>query len=449
MSLKTYENILSLNQKIKSTITANLELSRSFYIKGELSNVSYSGTHMYFTLKDNTGEIPCAFWRYASAGIVKDSYKNGQAVLIRASVDVYVQKGKCQLIVTAISLEGEGKRAEEFGRLKAKLEAEGLFDDAHKKPMPTYPRVVGLVTSVGGEGFYDITNTTYSIYPHIKFVVYPSKAQGVGAAETIVNGIKHLDKMGLDLIVIGRGGGPEEDRWAFNEEIVARAVYEANTPIMSAVGHERNIHLSDLVADISARSPIDAGKLLTENFVEAMKLLEDYRQKYNYHINVRCENVRLQMDSISARLEGLSPQRRLENQHKQLELYSSRLKNTIDTKYNKYANYLDNSKTRLMASGPEKLYEKRLQEFRMLNDNLIREMSDKYNKSFQEYRLLLSKLHALSPTAKLTNGYGFISYKDNALSSVHEVSKGDMLTLRISDGLIDTVVDKVTEDKIV
>ncbi len=447
MSLKTYENIKSINLRIKSTLAGDLELSRSFYVKGELSNMSYSGRNIFFTLKDETGEIPCAVWDYASLGIKRD-LKNGQAVIVRGSIDVWPNKGTYRLIATGISLDGEGKLAEEFERLRKKLEAEGLFDEAYKKPIPKFPKVVGIVTSKDGEAINDIVNMAYSKNPYIRFVVYPAKVQGIGAAESIVQGIKILDTMDMDVIIVGRGGGSMEDRWAFNEEIVVRAIFAANTPIISAVGHEQNFHLSDFVADVRAKTPTDAGDMIAISYEEIVGQLYDIRQRLHRQLSNRLDNARLQLDNYCARLEGLSPKRRLENQHKQLELHHNNIKNAMLTKYNRYSSYLDNAQTRIKASSPDKLLAKRAQEFDVLRANLHRGMGDKYNRSFQEYRLLLSKLHALSPTAKLTNGFGYISHKDKAVDSIKDVAKGDVLTLRISDGVIDTVVDKVTEDRI-
>lgn len=447
MSLKTYENIKSINLRIKSTLAADLELSRSFYVKGELSNMSYSGRNLFFTLKDETGEIPCAVWDYASFGIKRD-LKNGQAVVVRGSIDVWPNKGTYRLIATGISLDGEGKLAEEFERLRKKLEEEGLFDEAHKKPIPKFPKVVGIVTSKDGEAINDIVNMAYSKNPYIRFVVYPAKVQGNGAAESIVQGIKTLDAMDMDVIIVGRGGGSMEDRWAFNEEIVVRAIFQANTPIISAVGHEQNYHLSDYVADVRAKTPTDAGDMIAINYDEIVGQLYDVRSRIYRQISNKMDNARLQLESFYAKLEGLSPEKKLLNQYKQLELYQSSIRNAMVTKYNRYSSYLDNSITRIKASSPDKLLSKKMQEYDVLRANLIRGMGDKYNRNFQEYKLLLAKLHALSPTAKLTNGFGYISHKGKAVDSVKDVAKGDALTLRISDGIIETVVENAIEDKI-
>ncbi len=402
MSLKTYDNIRSINLRIKNTLAEDLELSRSFYVKGEFSNLSYSGRNMFFTLKDETGEIPCAVWDYASYGIKRD-FKNGQAVIVRGSIDVWPNKGAYRLIASGIALDGEGKLALEFERLRAMLEAEGLFDDIHKKPIPRFPKMVGIVTSKDGEAINDIVNMAYSKNPYMKFVVYPAKVQGNGAAESIVQGIRVLDAMDMDVIIVGRGGGSMEDRWAFNEEIVVRAIFEANTPIISAVGHEQNYHLSDFVADVRAKTPTDAGDMIAINYQEIVDWLLDAKNRLYRQLIGRFDNLRLQLDSYLARLEGLSPQRKLENQFKQLEL---------------------------------------------LSNNLSRGIKEKQNSYMSEYNLLLAKLHALSPTSKLTNGFGYISHEDMPLKSVNDVKKGDMLQLRISDGLVDATVDKIIEGAI-
>ena len=260
--MKTY----TVGQVIKHTknLLENDIFLGSMYVTGEISNCKYhSMGHIYFSLKDETGSMPAVMFKGSRLRGLKFKLEDGQAVVMKCSIGMYEKTSSVQLYATEILLaeDKEGKLNAEFLKLKEKLYNEGLFEFDIKKPIPKYPKSVGIVTAPTGAAIQDIRNIARRRNPYVQLVLYPAKVQGEGAAETIAKGIKVLDKMGLDTIIIGRGGGSIEDLWAFNEEIVARAIFEAETPIISGTGHEVDNTIADYVADLRAPTPSAAAEL--------------------------------------------------------------------------------------------------------------------------------------------------------------------------------------------
>ena len=246
--------VTEINQYIKNMFIKDPYLNH-IYVKGEVSNCKYhTSGHIYFTLKDNQGQLACVMFAGQRRGLTF-RMEEGQSVIVLGSVSVYERDGKYQLYANQIVLDGQGALYERFEKLKKDLEAEGLFDKAHKKPIPSYPKRVGIGTASTGAAIQDIINISKRRNPYIQLILYPALVQGAGAPESIVRGIKALDKLRPDVIIVGRGGGSIEDLWAFNEEIVARAIYSCNTPIISAVGHETDVTIADYVVDLRAPTP--------------------------------------------------------------------------------------------------------------------------------------------------------------------------------------------------
>ena len=241
--------VTEVNLYIKNMFLKDPYLN-SIYVKGEVSNCKYhTSGHIYFTLKDAQGQLACVMFAGQRKGLTF-RLEEGQSVIVFGSISVYERDGKYQLYASQIVLDGLGVLYERFEKLKKDLEAEGLFDKSHKKPIPPYPKRIGIVTAATGAAIQDICNIARRRNPYVQLILYPAQVQGEGAAESVVRGIKVLDKLNLDVIIVGRGGGSIEDLWAFNEEIVARAIYARNTPVISAVGHETDVTIADFVADL-------------------------------------------------------------------------------------------------------------------------------------------------------------------------------------------------------
>ena len=395
--MKEY-TVSQVNGYIKNLISSDY-LLKNIVIRGEISNCKYhSMGHIYFTLKDEASSMPCVMFKGSIPNGLKFRLEDGQAVLITGSVNVYERDGRYQLYANKILLadDGKGKLAEEFEKLKIKLYEEGLFEFEIKKPIPKHPKAVGIVTAKTGAAIQDIMNIAKRRNPFVQLYLYPAKVQGEGAAETIVKGIETLDKMGLDTIIVGRGGGSIEDLWAFNEEIVARAIFAAKTPIISGTGHEVDNTIADYVADLRAPTPSAAAELAIDNVLDTLNRVKTVRASMDREMISKVREAKFSLEKLRNAMDKLSPEAVLRD--RQLALAQS-------------------------------------------VDRLHRLMEERFNRVKQRLEVDITRLHGLSPTAKLVNGFGYISDgKDKPVTSVKAVKEGDSLTVRVHDGTIDTKV---------
>lgn len=399
--MKVY-SVGQINNYIKNIITQDYVL-RSLTIKGEVSNCKYHSLgHIYFSLKDETGTIPAVMFKGNIPNGLDFKLADGQMVLVSGNVGVYERDGRYQLYAAKIKLDGVGNLYEEFEKLKNKLNEEGLFDFDLKKPIPKFPKKVGIVTAKTGAAIQDIMNIARRRNPFVELFLYPAKVQGEGAADTIVKGIKTLDAMDMDTIIIGRGGGSMEDLWAFNEEKVVRAIYAAHTPIISGTGHEVDITLSDYAADLRAPTPSAACELAIPDIMTTVNQVRNYKNSLVTHMRSKLSVAKLTLDKYDAKIAALNPKTRLENQNQYLsELY----------------------------------------------DRLKKSVSDKYNNYRHKFEILSISLNGLSPTAKLIGGFGYIENEDLPVLSVKDVKIKDEINVTISDGRIKAIVSEV-EDKL-
>ncbi len=395
--MKEY-TVSQVNGYIKNLISSDY-LLRNIVIRGEISNCKYhSMGHIYFTLKDESSSMPCVMFKGSIPNGLKFRLEDGQAVLITGSINVYERDGRYQLYASKILLadDGKGKLAEEYEKLKIKLYEEGLFEFEVKKPIPKHPKAVGIVTAKTGAAIQDIMNIAKRRNPYVQLYLYPAKVQGEGAAETIVRGIETLDKMGLDTIIVGRGGGSIEDLWAFNEEIVARAIFAAKTPIISGTGHEVDNTIADYVADLRAPTPSAAAELAIDNVLDTLNRVKTLRSSMDREMMSKVRDAKFSLEKLRNALERLSPEAVL--RERQLMLAQS-------------------------------------------VDRLHRLMEERLTKVKQRLEVDITRLHGLSPTAKLVNGFGYIAdSKDKPVTSIKGVKEGDNLTIRVHDGTIDTKV---------
>jgi len=395
-------SVKDINRYIKNMFDQDL-LMRNLKVQGEISNVVYhSSGHIYFTLKEEGCAIKAVMFKMNRQRGLGFRLENGQHVVVTGFVSVYERDGQFQLYATSIDLDGRGNLYEAYEQLKQKLYEEGLFDFERKKDIPQFPKKVGIVTAKTGAAICDIMNIAKRRNPYVQLYLYPAKVQGEGAAETIVKGIETLDTMGMDTIIIGRGGGSIEDLWAFNEEIVARAIFAAKTPIVSGTGHEIDNTIADYVSDLRAPTPSAAAELVIPDVMSAQAQLRQYQQQLiqNTHHNLHRTSQRLQM--LAATIERLSPENRLHNQMLYLDALQDRFVSGMNQ-------YLANKK--------------------------------------HKCDLLATRLHGLSPTAKLIGGYGHIETEvGESVKSVENVNVNDTLRITIWDGTIDAVVKSTTKN---
>jgi len=393
-------SVTEINQYIKNLFMRDRLLS-SIYIKGEVSNCKYhTSGHIYFTLKDAQGQLACVMFAGQRKGLTF-KLEEGQSVIAYGSVNVYERDGKYQLYASEIVLDGQGILYEKYERLKKQLEEEGLFDRAHKKQIPPYPRKVGIVTASTGAAIQDIVNISGRRNPYVQLVLYPAQVQGQGSAESVAKGIAILDKLGLDTIIVGRGGGSIEDLWAFNEEIVARAIYHCNTPIISAVGHETDVTIADFVSDLRAPTPSAAAELAVNDYQAFQVMVHDYSRKLTRELQQKLNQYRSRANQLKLRLFYASPAYQIKQKRQ----------------------FLMDAEQKLQQRMNQSLKEKR-----------------------HRLELYIAKLEGLSPLSKLSKGYALVVGEDNKpIQSINKVKKQEMLTISLLDGDIKARVEDLNE----
>ncbi|MHB8131288.1 MAG: exodeoxyribonuclease VII large subunit [Mobilitalea sp.] len=393
-------SVTEINQYIKNLFIKDGILSR-IYIKGEVSNCKYhTSGHIYFTLKDALGQLACVMFAGQRKGLTFH-LEEGQSVIALGSVNVYERDGKYQLYANEIVLDGQGVLYERFEKLKKNLEEEGLFDRAHKKPIPSFPKKVGIVTASTGAAIQDIINIAKRRNPYLQLILYPALVQGVGSAESVVKGIAALDRLGLDTIIIGRGGGSIEDLWAFNEEIVARAIYRCKTPIISAVGHETDVTIADFVSDLRAPTPSAAAELAVNDYLAFQGVIRDYRRKLSREMQ---QNITFQQNRV-----------------KELRL-------------------------RLFYASPTYQIKQKRQYLMDAEQKLQQRMNMRLREKRHRLELYIAKMEGLSPLSKLSKGYALVVGEDNKpVQSIQKVAKNEILTISLLDGDIKTRVESFSE----
>ncbi len=394
--MKNVYTVGQINTYIKNMFVQDYLLKR-LYVKGEVSNLKYhSSGHIYFSLKDETGTLSCVMFAGQRKGLAFHM-ENGQQVIVLGTVSVYERDGKYQLYANEIILDGAGLLYEKFEALKKELLEMGMFDPSYKQPIPSYVKRLGIVTASTGAAVRDIINISKRRNPFVQLILYPAKVQGEGAAQSIVKGIKTLDAYGVDAMIVGRGGGSIEDLWAFNEEAVARAIFECRTPVISAVGHETDTTIADYVADLRAPTPSAAAELAVADVREIFGKLESYRL-----------SIRQVMEKNLDYARGCCQQYRLA----------------------------------LAAKSPESLIRDKRQ--LALNDEMLLEqlMKEKLTEAKNQLGIYAERLNGLSPLKKLSQGYAYVmSEKRERISSVEQVKKGEKLSLYLADGEIEAKVE--------
>ena len=396
-----YYNISEINKYIKSLIDRDVTLNR-IYIKGEISNFKrHSRGHCYFTLKDETSRISAVMFSFNASKLLFDP-KDGDSVLIKGKISVYEPSGNYQVYAEEMSLDGVGDLYVKFERLKETLAKEGLFSSTHKKKIPTFPKKIGIITAPTGAAVRDIITTINRRYPLAKCLLFPTLVQGEEAKENIVRCIKQADLSGVDTIILGRGGGSIEDLWAFNEEIVARAVYEAKTPIISAVGHEIDFTICDFVADLRAPTPTAAAELAVPNKPDVIKGLNNLRVR----INDNLKNMIL-------------------NYQEKLNRYES--------------NYILNN--------PISIYEVKEQKLDSLIEKVNLLINNRLENDKKEFKFINTKLELLNPISILNKGYSITKKDGKSLKETKKVKIGETIETVLSNGIIISEVKKIKNEE--
>ena len=396
--MKSVYSVSQVNSYIKNMFTQDFVLN-SIYIKGEVSNCKYhTSGHIYFSLKDKGGVISGVMFA-GNRGGLNFTLKEGQDVIVLGSVSVYEKSGSYQVYAKQIMLDGAGQLYQKYEELKKELEEMGMFDIMYKQPIPKYATKIGICTASTGAAIQDIRNISSRRNPYVQLYLYPAIVQGENAVASIVQGLRYLDEMDMDVIIVGRGGGSIEDLWAFNEEAVARTIFNMKTPVISAVGHETDTTIADYVADLRAPTPSAAAELAVFDYNEFKNKLFQYKRTLENKLEREIQKNRILVKNYEARVNYVSPKNQLLTK-----------KQYVDELFTKMENLLKNKLT-----------------------------NDKHTLG-----ILSERLNGLSPLNKLSNGYAYIT-DDNlhTITSVGQIDVGEKVLLNLKDGKVTSVVEKI------
>lgn len=420
-----YITVSDINKIIKYTIEQSYEL-RSVYLKGEISNIKYHGRgHLYFSLKDESSKINAVMFNYKNAGMDFNP-KDGDSVLVHGRVSVYEASGGYQIYVDSMSLDGVGNLYVLFEQLKKKLHEEGLFDSSHKKKIRRVPRKIGVITASTGAAVRDIISTINKRFPMTEIYLFPTLVQGESAAANIVRMIELANTYDdIDTIILGRGGGSIEDLWAFNEEIVARAIYNSRIPIISGVGHEIDFTISDFVADLRAPTPTGAAMLAVPDINEVKRYFRNTLDKCNNLIITLVNNYTQLLLKYKTNYILNNPMKLYEIQEQKIDTLYDRLNISLKNKLNASCIILDRYKNHFIIKNPIVLFD------------------DKKNKLEQ----LKVKAELLNPTGILDKGYSIV-YKDNkVVKDINSLDVGDNINIMMKHGNIEANVKGVKSNE--
>lgn len=388
--MRNVYSVGQVNAYIKNMFTQDFMLNR-IYVKGEVSNCKYhTSGHIYFSLKDESGMIACIMFAGQRGGL-SFRMQEGQQVIVLGNVTTYERDGKYQLYAKEIILDGAGALYEKFEALKQELGEMGMFAEEYKQPIPKFARTIGIVTAPTGAAIRDIINVAGRRNPYVQLLLYPALVQGEGASASIAEGIAALEKKGVDLIIVGRGGGSIEDLWAFNEEIVARAIFECRIPVISAVGHETDTTIADYVADLRAPTPSVAAELAVFEYETFLNEVEEYRIKIRKAIRQKAEWEKMKIGQYALQLKYLHPRNKLRDKQQRTVELEERFRQTMERK-------IDDEKRR--------------------------------------FAFYIERMKGLSPLAKLNQGFAYISTENGkVVKTIADTANGETLNVYVTDGV--------------
>ncbi len=478
MNEKEYLTVSSLTKYIKYKFDIDNNL-KNVFLKGEISNFkAHSTGHMYFSLKDEKSKINAIMFNF-NAKKLNFKPQEGSKVLVVGKISVFEQTGAYQIYIDDMKEDGIGNLYVAFEKLKQDLQKEGLFDPKHKKPIPVFPKRVGVVTAPTGAAIRDILSTIKRRCNKTEVIVFPSLVQGENAKEDIVRNIKLAENYNLDVLIVGRGGGSIEDLWPFNEEIVARAIFECSIPVISGTGHEVDFTIADFVADYRAETPTGAAEKAVPNLKDMINYFDQFKIRLNESMNKKIEHKKLKLENIKNSYVIKNPMMIIENKIQKLDivnekiitLLNQKMEKTINTfinlsqkvlylsPYNKLNNYnvklqnlnekinlisnqiiknninkVNNIKQKIEYLNPINKIEKYKKELKNYNDNLNKNINHILLIKQNKFKIILEKIEILNPIAILGRGYSITKKDNKVLNSVHNIKVNDELNVKLKDG---------------
>lgn len=423
MNNDKYLSVGALTRYLKYKFDVDEHL-RTVYLKGEISNLKKHTTgHFYFSIKDENSKISAIMFNRNTKDLSFNP-EDGMKVLVKGRVSIYEATGNYQIYVEQMEEDGLGNLYVLFEKLKKDLKQEGLFDDANKKPIPKIPDCVGIVTAPTGAAIKDILSTIKRRYPICKTILFPALVQGENAALDIVNKIKMANHYDIDVLIVGRGGGSIEDLWPFNEECVARAIYESKVPVISAVGHEIDYTIADFVADLRAPTPTGAAEIAVPNMYDLKKLLGQYQIRASEYIVKNLNYKKLKLEKMKDSFILKNPMILFDNKKQYFDTLIEKININIDHIISYQKQKLDQLKMSYIFKRPEMIYDK--QKEKLKND--------------------IVKLELINPLKVLKRGYSLTYHENSIISSVKDITKGSQIMIRLANGQIGAQVTSIKEE---
>ena len=445
-----------LEKKIYSVSELNREakniLSDHFFriqVEGEMSNLSSPASgHIYFSLKDKKAQVRCAMFKSQQRQL-KFKPANGQHVIISAEVSLYEARGDYQLVVSKMQEEGEGDLQIAFEQLKSKLQAEGLFDLHLKQDIPKIPTHIGVITSPTGAAVHDILSVLKRRFPAIPVTIFPTTVQGSTAKFEISTAIETANQQDqIDVIILSRGGGSIEDLWAFNEECVARSIFNSKIPIISGIGHDVDFTIADFVADLRAPTPSVAAESAVPNQMSWVSTFQSIENQLGKIIQLKLLNHQQSVDWVHKRLQQQHPGQKLQRHRQSLEQLKSRLKHSIHNTIQHNQHVVQNQTTRFQQYNPSVQILRKKERLQYLNSQLTHAIQQRIEKSQRKFLPLVQTLHAVSPLATLNRGYAIITHTKTSevISSTDKISLNDTINIRLAHGELTSQVTDIKHD---
>ncbi len=442
---KRYLTVTALTKYLRRKIETDKHL-RNVWLQAEISNFSHhSRGHMYFTLKDENARLSAVMFSFQNK-FLKFKPENGMKVLVKGEINVYEPQGQYQIYVQSMEPDGIGSLYLAYEELKKKLAKEGLFDEQRKKPIPSFPSHIGIITSPTGAAIRDILTTIERRFPFVKRTLLPVNVQGRQAAPSIVKAIERANASDFDVLIVGRGGGSIEELWAFNEEQVARSMSASNIPIISAVGHETDFTISDFVADLRAPTPTAAAELAVPSMIELHKHLTQLTSRLNYHLTQDVKRKKEQLASLENTYAFKYPIQLNKQKEQDLDRIVGDLERTINHLIDQKKQQLSRQKEQILNKSPRYLLAEKKSELHYLRETMERTALNRFEQKSTHFLSLLEKLSILSPLETMKRGYGIVySPTGDLVKSINQLTVGEEISVSVSDGKVDARVFNVTE----
>ncbi|HHA0035720.1 TPA: exodeoxyribonuclease VII large subunit [Yersinia enterocolitica] len=449
MSQSSASSIFTVS-RLNQTVRQLLEMEMGqIWLTAEISNFSQpSSGHWYFTLKDDRAQVRCAMFRNTNR---RTTFRpqNGQQVLVRASITLYEPRGDYQLIAESMQPAGDGLLQQQFEQLKQQLAAEGLFDQSHKQPLPSPAKQVGVITSSSGAALHDVLQVLQRRDPSLPVIIYPTAVQGADAPLQIVRAIQLANLRGeCDVLIVGRGGGSLEDLWSFNDERVARAIFNSRIPIVSAVGHETDVTIADFVADLRAPTPSAAAELVSRNQIELVRQIQGQQQRMEMAMDYYLAQRNQQFTRLEHRLQQQHPHLRLAHQQTLLLKLQRRLEDSAQNQIRLLGRRTERLQQRLVQAQPQGQIHRYNQRVQQQEYRLRQALERQLNGYRQRFGIACSQLEAVSPLATLARGYSVTQTPEGSLlKTTKQVHTGDKLTTRLQDGWVESEITQIKVTK--